>query len=358
MSESDDSDKTEDPSSRKLEEARSKGQIPQSKEIAHWFMMLAAAILVVMMPIVGIRIYNATIGFWEHPEEYQLDSAQLGDLLQQTVGSVILAMALPFSLLVIAAILPYLIQSGIIFAPDQLGFKLERISPFKGFGRIFSMRSAVELLKGIAKIIIVGAIAAVVLMAAFQEAPQFVTLDMYDLLAKMQSLTAKLLLAMVSIITVIAVIDWLYQRLSFMKDMRMSRQEVKDEYRQSEGDPMVKQRLKQLRSDRARKRMMANVPKSTVVVTNPTHYAIALKYDIDAMEAPRVVAKGVDSLALRIRQVADENEVPILENPPLARALFDTVEIDEEIPAEYYKAVAEIISFVFKMKKAYKPTKR
>lgn len=354
----DDSDKTEDPSSRKLEEARQKGQVPQSKELTHWSMIMGASIVIFMiLPLMSSGFYDTLIGFWAHPDDYQMDENGLSEILYGTVGKIILLMIVPFAVFCIAAILPHIVQHGILFAPDHIQPKLERISLLAGFKRIFSMKSVVELLKGIAKIIIVGSVVTVILFPAFFEAPNYIAFDMGSLLNVSRGLSAKVLIGVVSVITVIAALDWLYQRMSFMKQMRMSRHEVKEEYRQTEGDPMVKQRLKQIRHERARKRMMANVPKSTVVVTNPTHYAIALKYEENGMEAPKVVAKGVDAIALRIREVAAQNDVPIMENPPLARALYSTVDIDEEIPTEYYKAVAEVISYVFKLKKQYKPSK-
>jgi flagellar biosynthetic protein FlhB len=163
-------------------------------------------------------------------------------------------------------------------------------------------------------------------------------------------LITQMFVVAIFVMGIIAGLDYLYQRYEFLKQMKMSMQEVKDEVKQSDGDPLVKGRLRQIRADRARARMMAAVPTADVVVTNPTHFAIALKYESEVMSAPKVVAKGVDEVAFRIRDVATENDIPIIENPPLARALFATADIDDEIPSEHYKAVAEIISFVFKLK--------
>jgi flagellar biosynthetic protein FlhB len=181
----------------------------------------------------------------------------------------------------------------------------------------------------------------------------FVALAAVDIFAMLDYLrreTVRLTFIVLLIVTVMAAADYVYQRWSFLQQMRMTKQEVKDEHKQTEGDPMIKSRLRSLRMQRARQRMMAAVPKASVVITNPTHYAVALKYDMDAMGAPILVAKGADLIALRIRELADENEVPIVENPPLARALFATVELDQEVPPEHYKAVAEVISYVMKLK--------
>ncbi len=352
MSEDDDSDKTEEPSSKKLEEARQKGQVPQSKEIAHWFMILAAGIIVyTLSPAIGAELYADLIGFIATPHQFILSDTNLGDMLTVLLLKVIMVLMLPFVLLMVAAFLAHVLQFGILFAPDSLEFKLERISIIKGFGRMFSMRSVMELVKGLIKIAVVGAVIYGVINPVFHQASDYIHYEVSELAKLIYNLTGKILMVVVAVLTAIAMIDWLYQRFTFMKEMRMSKQELKDEYRQSEGDPVIKQRQRQIRADKARKRMMAAVPKSTVVVTNPTHYAVALLYEDGKMEAPKLVAKGVDAVALRIRQVARENNVPIMENPPLARTLFANVEIDQEIPADYYKAVAEVISFVLRLRR-------
>ncbi|TAH37587.1 MAG: flagellar biosynthesis protein FlhB [Alphaproteobacteria bacterium] len=350
--ESDDSDKTEEPSQRKLDEARQHGQVPQSREITHWFMIMAAGVTVLMFgPSFAHGLYTDLVGLWEHPQDLVFNQNNIGDLLTDLVLKVMFVMLLPLLLLVAAAFLGHVLQYGLLFAPDHIQPKLERISLMKGFERIFSMRSVVELVKGIVKIAIVGGVIYMIIRPMFDQAPSFITYDMPDLLKAVYQLTGKVLMVVVAVLTGIAVVDWLYQRLTFMQKMRMSKQELKDEYKQSEGDPMIKQRIRQIRADRARKRMMAAVPKSTVVVTNPTHYAVALLYEGEKMHAPRVVAKGVDTIALRIRAIAEENKVPIMENPPLARSLYASVDVDEDIPVEHYKAVAEVITFVMKFKK-------
>tara|TARA_R110002111_G_scaffold23592_1_gene52952 strand:- start:48 stop:596 length:549 start_codon:yes stop_codon:yes gene_type:complete len=166
----------------------------------------------------------------------------------------------------------------------------------------------------------------------------------------LHALVSKLLFGVLAVVTIIAAIDFLYQRFEHMKQMRMSRQEIKDEYKQTEGDPVIKQRLRQVRQERARQRTMAAVPDASVIITNPTHFAVALKYELDDMEAPVLIAKGQDFLALKIREVAEEHDIPIVENPPVARALYANVEVDQEIPQEHFKAVAEIIGYVFRLK--------
>lgn len=208
----------------------------------------------------------------------------------------------------------------------------------------------VEFIKGILKLIIVGGIAYILLAPEFDRLEALLQMDVIDLLREIQVLIIRMMIGVVSIMAVIAALDYAYQRYEHLKQMRMSRQEVRDEYKQSEGDPQVKARLRQIRTERARTRMMAAVPQADVVVTNPTHFAVALQYDSESMAAPTVVAKGADDVAFRIRDIANDNDVPIVENPPLARALFAGVDIDQQIPEEHYKAVAQLISYVYGLK--------
>ena len=215
---------------------------------------------------------------------------------------------------------------------------------------MFSMKSMVEFLKGILKLSVLGFISfsmAVPWVLDIAVMPDF---ELGGILDRIYVVSLSIIAGSLMVMFVIAALDFAYQKFDFTKSMRMSRQEVKDEHKDSEGDPQIKARIRKIRAERAQQRMMANVPDADVVVTNPTHYAVALEYKMDNMHAPRLVAKGVDSLAFRIREVAEENEVPIVENPPLARALYAAVELDEEIPVEHYQAVAEIIGYVMGLK--------
>ena len=218
-----------------------------------------------------------------------------------------------------------------------------------GFKRVFGLDGLLNFVKGIAKILLVGGAC---VWAAWLERERVVTaLDLppAGVATLAFSLVFKAVLAGLVVLAVIAALDYVYQRRRFMGRHRMTRQELRDELKQSEGDPQVKARIRQIRLERSRKRMIAAVPEATVVITNPTHYAVALKYESGKMSAPVCVAKGVDHLALTIRKVAEENDVPVVENPPLARALYAAVEIDDEIPAEHYKAVAQIIGYVMRL---------
>lgn len=343
--------KTEEPTQRKLDEARKKGQIARSQEMRH-VAMFGGALAVVAFLTGGIAnslapLFTNLLG---RADSYRLDDKGAQSLITSVFANMGLALAAPLTLLFLAAIIGGLMQGRPTLSWSRLKPQWSKLNPFSGIKRMFGMQSLVEFLKTLAKCAVVGIIGVVVVWpygrrletALFGSAP--------DMLALATGLVVKLLMAVVIIVTVIALADFVYQRFAFMKKMRMSRQEMKDEFKQSEGDPHVKARIRQIRLERSRKRMMANVPTADVVITNPTHFAVALKYEQFSMGAPQVVAKGVDSLALRIRAVATEHKVPIVENPPLARALYASVEVDEEIKSEHFKAVAEVISYVMKLR--------
>jgi flagellar biosynthetic protein FlhB len=266
------------------------------------------------------------------------------------LGDAALALLAPIVILMVAAVGSSLLQHGVVFSAEALMPKLEKISPLAGAKRIFSMRSVIEFVKGLAKVAVVGAVGTALVAPELAGLDRIVSADVVTAMDETYGLTVRLLIGVVAVITGIAILDYLFQRFKFLKEMRMSRQELKEEFKQTEGDPHIKGRLKQIRQERARRRMMSRVPEAAVVITNPTHYAIALKYELHKMTAPLVIAKGADSLALRIREVAKANDIPVVENKPLAQALYATVEIDEEIPQEHYKAVAEVISYVFRLK--------
>ena len=254
-------------------------------------------------------------------------------------------------ILVAVAAATGLVQHGLIFSPEKIKPKLEKISLISGFKRQFSLNAVMEFVKAVLKLLVVAGVAVFLIVPEFDNIDIISNRETTQILDLLYSLAIRLLLGVFSVVTLIALADLIYQRNQHNKKMRMSQQELKDEYKQTEGDPMIKGRLKQIRMERARRRMMAEVPEADVVITNPTHYAVALKYDQEeGMEAPLCVAKGVDNLALKIREIAEENDVAIVENQPLARALHAGMEIGDEIPEEHYKAVAEVISYVYRLK--------
>lgn len=349
--EQDDSQKTEEPTQKRLDESRQKGQVASSKEINHWFMILGGTMFVIMLAPGTLRgIEAAMVRFIEAPHTMTVEGSGFSTAIKTALGDVGLALLIPLGLLVALALASGFVQHGFLFSAEQLTPKLDKISPLAGFKRLFSMKALVEFIKGLLKIAVVGAVLTMVMMPQLHHITELPGYTVPDLLVYTGKLSGKILLASLAVITVIAGLDMLYQRFDHMKSLRMSKQEVRDEMKQTDGDPMIKSRLRQIRMERARRRMMAEVPKATVVVTNPTHFAVALRYDKDEMQAPIVVAKGADLVAARIRELATANEVPIVENPPLARALYATVDIQKPIPSEHYRAVAEIIGYVMRLK--------
>lgn len=347
----DTSQKTEEPTQLRLDQAREKGQVAKSQEINHWFMILAMTIIIGVFGESLLRQIAASLyRFVERPHAIRIDSAELRDAMVGALANIALAAALPIALILLAAALAGTVQNGLIFSAETIKPKLEKLSLIKGAKRLFSSRSIVEFAKGIAKIAIVSAVLVVLVWPEVSLIPNITGMSLGQVLHLLQSLTLKVLIGVLSVMTVIAALDYLYQRHQHTKQLRMSKQELKEEFKQTEGDPVVKSRLRQIRMERARKRMMAAVPEADVVITNPTHYSVALKYDPAAMEAPVLVAKGTDTLAMRIREIARENDVPVLENPPLTRALYEGVELDQPIPSEHYKAVAEVIGYVMRLK--------
>ncbi|GAB5387637.1 MAG: flagellar biosynthesis protein FlhB [Alphaproteobacteria bacterium] len=345
----DDSQKTEEATPQKLEEARKKGQVSKSQEVGS-FLAIAAATLVVMVFLPWI-VGNMSSDFKVLMEgAHRLPASSpggIGQIMVQATWVTLGALAIPFLALVVAALISGFGQNGIIFSAEPIKPKLDKISPLKGLKRLFSLKTFVEFIKNLAKLTLVGAAAMLVVWPAFSGIETMLRQDWASTLSDAHWLVGRMMIMITAVVAVIAGGDFLYQRFEFAKQMRMSRQDIKDETKNSEGDPMIKARLRQLRQEKAQRRMMAEVPKADVVITNPTHYAIALRYNSGDDNAPICVAKGLDNIALKIREVAGEHDIPIMENPPLARALHASVELDQEIPEEHYKAVAEIISYVF-----------
>jgi flagellar biosynthetic protein FlhB len=348
MSEEDDASKTEEPSAKKLQDARDQGNVIQSKDVVNFAMLGASALVLTSFgAMMSNKVTLIARAFLERSWDIRVDDVNFTMIIGELVLSLAVALLVPMGILAVVAFSAFYLQFGLLFATKSIEPKLDKIDPIKGFGRLFSMRNLVEFLKGIAKIIVVGAASVFLLWPEMHSIDRFVLTDVGDMLSELNKLALSVIFLVVAIVGVIAGADYLYQRFAFMKQMRMSKHDLKEEFKNQEGDPHVKARLRQIRMEKAKQRMMAQVPEATVVVTNPTHYAVALKYD-DGMPAPKVVAKGVDAVALRIREVANENSVPIVENPPLARTLYALVDLDKEIPPDTYKAVAELISFVMR----------
>ena len=348
--ERDDAQRSEEPTQRRLDEALKKGDVVKSMELASFVMMAGGTLALVLFARSAARDFAAGFTvFLQNPGELPLDGGSALALLRKAVFGFFAIIGPASGLMVVAALGGHLIQHRPVFSAEKLKPSLSKLSPIAGFKRIFGLDGLVNLLKGVAKIGLVGTAS---FLAVWPERARLASaLDMNPagVAGLALALIGKVLIASLIVLAAIAALDYLYQRQRFMARHRMTRQELKDEVKQSEGDPQVKARIRQIRLERARKRMIAAVPEASVVIVNPTHYAVALKYESGKMAAPVCVAKGMDYLALTIRKVAEEHEVPIVENPPLARALYAAAELDEEIPPEHYKAVAQIIGYVMRL---------
>ncbi|KKB09528.1 flagellar biosynthesis protein FlhB [Devosia chinhatensis] len=343
--------KTEDPSHKKLEDAHKKGDVAKSQEVTTWFMLLGSAIVFTAMAPWASAHLSATLSLaLMNADQFDLTGSGFADFFNGLAVTMLVVVLAPLSVLYVCGVVANLIQHKPVWSAEPVTPKLSKISPLSGAKRLFSTEALVNFAKGLFKIAVVGTVVVVVCWPERDRLDTMVTADPLFILLDFQEIGIKIFAATLAIVTAVAAADYFYVRQKWWKRQMMTVQETREEYKQMEGDPHVKGRIRQLRQDRARKRMMSAVPDATVVVTNPTHFAVALKYD-KSMAAPKCVAKGADAVALRIRAVATENDVPIVENPPLARALFASVEVDEAIPNEHFKAVAEVIGFVMKLKK-------
>ena len=347
----DDAEKTEEPSQRKLQKAHEKGDVAKSQEVSMWFSLIGITIAALMFgKDVAVDLSGMLTGFLSRPHDIPLDGRAIIVLTQDLAIHVLLALMVTFLIMMIMAVAGNLVQHKPVFTAENMKPKLEKISLLKGFKRLFSAQSLVNFLKGILKITIVSAVIFLLVYPEKDKLDILVSMDILGLLLMFHEYAIKILIAVVAIMSIVAAMDFLYQKQTWMKKQRMSMKELKEEYKQTEGDPHIKAKIRQLRMERSRQRMMAAVPSATVVVTNPTHFAVALKYE-EGMEAPLCVAKGTDAVALKIREVAGKHDVPIVENKPLARALHASVDVDQEIPVEHYQAVAELIGYVMRLKR-------
>jgi len=348
---SDSSDKTEDPTQKRLDDAHERGDVAKSQEVNTWFMIAGGTLVLssfgasagqgILAPLRNL-IANAGV--------IPTDGASLIALTGQIGLALLAALGVPFLLLMLAAAAGNMVQHRPVLSAEALKPKFSKISPLTGAKRVFGKQAAANFAKGVFKIVLLGAVMLAILWPQRNRLEPMVRQDPATLLGETTSLTLQLLAAAVALLAVVAIADFLFQYRQWFQKQKMSMQEMKEEFKQSEGDPHIKARIRQLRMARMRKRMMAAVPQASVVITNPTHFAVALKYE-RGMSAPVCVAKGTDLIAFKIREVAAAHDIPIVENVPLARALHAAVDVDEEIPVEHYHAVAEVIGFVMRLKR-------
>jgi flagellar biosynthetic protein FlhB len=344
---------TEDPTQKRLEEALERGDVAKSQEINTWFMIAGGTLVVsTFSGSVGSGLMTPMRNLLANSWMIKTDGRALLALMQQIEVAVLAAVGVPLLMLVLAAIAGNMLQHRLVWSAESLTPKFSKLSPAEGFKRIFGKQAAANFLKGIGKLIVLGVVMTTILWPERHRMEAMVKLDPAAMLGATTSLTIHLLGAVVAALAIIAIGDYFFQYRSWFQRQKMSLQEIKEEFKQSEGDPHIKGKIRQLRQQRSKKRMMAAVPKAAVIITNPTHYSIALSYE-RGMSAPICVAKGVDNIAFKIREVARAHDIPIVENVPLARALYATVEIDQEIPTEHYHAVAEIIGYVMRLKSGF-----
>jgi flagellar biosynthesis protein FlhB len=346
-----DTDKTEEPTQKRLEEALKRGDVVKSQEVNTWFVIAGAALMLMAFSgTMGKDLTTTMRGLIANSYDISVDGPALPRLFQKIGGEMIAAVAIPFLILLLAALGGNMIQHRLVWSIEALAPRLSKISPAAGFKRLFSKQALANLGKGLVKLLLVGSVLTALMWPERGRLEALTRSDPSVIMPLSLSLTLKLLGSVVAMLAVVAAADYLFQYRQWYERQKMSLQELKEEFKQTEGDPAIKGRMRQVRQIRMRRRMMAAVPKATVVITNPTHYAIALEYE-RGMEAPVCVAKGVDTIALKIREVAGKHSVPIVENPPLARALHATVQIDQQIPPEHYKAVAEVIGYVMRLRR-------
>lgn len=345
--------KSEQPTPRRLRKAREKGQVARSKEVSSAAVLLGG-LLVLMFS--GQTVLQTLEYEMKQLLKFRVPSeitVPYFTAIANGIGTRIAIVLVPLLLAIMMfSIIANMMQGGLVFSTQSLGFHFEKLSPQKGLGRIFSKNGLVELLKSLVLLIAIGIISYQVISEHLPLYPRLVLMDVRKLLYWTASISYQVFIRVAVMLVVLAIGDYFFQKYRFMEQLKMTKQEVKEDYKETEGDPLTKGRIRRIQREMARKRMMTDVPNADVVITNPTHYSVALSYKMESMEAPKVVAKGVGFLALKIRELAQEHGIPLVENKPLAQTLYKSVEIGESIPSNLYKAVAEILAYIYKAKNA------
>ena len=342
-------EKTEKATPKKRQDARKKGQVAKSQDLNTSIVLLTGFTTLLFL---GGYMKDIVLGIYLDA----FNEFMLIDLTESSVHILFMQMAekaayllLPImAAAMIGGIIANYMQVGFLFSTEAIQFKLNKINPISGFKRIFSMRAIVELIKSLLKIACVGLVVYYMIMARIDEILLLSQKPIGAAMSTLADITIKVGIAASIVLLAISVFDYFYQKFDFEKSIRMSKQDIKDEYKNIEGDPLIKSKIKQRQREMAMQRMMQDVPDADVIITNPTHYAIAIRYDESKADAPVVVAKGVDYIAQKIKFIAKENDVYMVENRALARALYDQADIGQAIPEEFFKAIAEILAFVYK----------
>lgn len=343
-------EKTEEPTAKKREDARKKGQVGKSQELNTAFVLLVGFFI---LKILWEYIYGEIADYTVYIYGHLMQSVDTETIRQIFIGIMIVLaktiLPVMFAILLVGLGINFF-QVGLNFSTEAISVKLDKLNPINGFGRIFSKRSLVELVKSILKIIIIGFFLYNYLKDEIFRMPQFIYYDLATSLQEISKILFAMVFQVIAVILIMAVLDFAYQKWQTTQDLKMTKQEVKDEMKQSDGDPQIKGKIRQKQRQMAMARMMQEVPKADVIITNPTHFAVALQYH-KGMTAPVIVAKGQDLVAQKIKGIARENNVPIVENKPLARALFAAAEIGDMVPPELYQAVAEVLAYVYRLKR-------
>ena len=343
-------EKTEEPTQKKLEDAHKKGDVAKSQEVNSWFIMVGATlVLMVFSKDMAVSLTTMLKTIFSETHQIPMTGEALRENLRHLGIAILAAMALPFIIFFVAGLAGNLVQHRLLFSFEPVTPKLSKVSPLAGFKRLFSKTSLVNFAKGVAKLAIVTSVIVVIIWPNRERLDAIIGLDPAALMGVTHSMAAQVMIGVVAVLSIVAALDFAWQKHTWWEKQRMTIKELRDEFKQMEGDPQVRAKLRQVRIERGKKRMMQNMPRAAVVITNPTHYSVALEYE-KGMAAPVCVAKGVDSIAFKIREIAEEYDIPIVENPPLARTLHASVEVDDEIPSEHYKAVAEVIGYVMRLR--------
>ncbi len=352
MAENDnDQERTEQATPRRREEARKKGQVAKSQEVASVAILLACLIYFYFDSARLLRkMMSHLSGFLSKSGTLAISTDNIQALAVDWTYEFFLLIAPVLLTVLVAGVLANFVQVGFVVSTEALEPKFSKIDPIKGFQRFFSLRSFAELAKSILKLCIVGYVAYATVAAEVETLPSLMDKSTGDIMIYMAEISFKIILRTSWVLIVLAILDYVYQRWEYEKGLKMSRQEIKDEYKQTDGDPLIKARVKRIQREMARKRMMASVPKADVVITNPEHIAVALQYDQQKMFAPVVIAKGAGFVAERIREIARQSNVPVIENRALARVLYKMVDVNAVIPENLYKAVAEVLAYVYGLK--------
>ncbi|UTW10023.1 flagellar biosynthesis protein FlhB [Marinobacterium rhizophilum] len=351
MAEETGQEKTEDPTPKRIREAREKGDVPRSKELGATVLLLAAAAsALVFGDSVAGSMRDMMGGNLSLERDALFDSSMMLAYLARSMFDALLALVGFFALVLLAAIVGPIALGGWNFSGQSVAPKASRINPLSGLKRMFSLKALVELVKALAKFLLVASVAVLVLKVMQPRLMGLGAQDVVPAISEAVSIVIWTFLLISASLILISLLDVPFQLYDYNKKMKMTLQEVKDEMKNTEGKPEVKGRIRQLQREIAQRQMMSKIPDADVVITNPTHYAVALKYDPESGQAPLVLAKGVDFVALKIRELAVEHEVPMLSAPPLARALYQHTELDQEIPAGLFKAVAQVLAYVYQLR--------